>query len=390
MSQIKKALGLMVGLSLVVLSGCSQGMGTREAASTPLPVVTQAAEGIVLAEAAVEAADWQALRFELGGTVAAVLVDEGDPVTAGQVLVRLDQDNARIGVQQAEAALAAAQAQLAQVKAGARPEEIAALEAELKAAQAGVTGAVAQRDELKAGSTEARVTAAEAQLAAAQAQAWQAKDVYDQYGWRLGDAATTQWHAAQAAVTAAEAQVTQAKDSSPAQERAADAAVWAAAAQRDAVQARLALAKAGATPEQIAAAEAAVRQAEAALAAAQTVLERTELRAPFAGTVTLVAVKVGDLASAAQPAVTLATLDRLQVRTKDLTEKEIVRVQVGQAAIVTVDALPGREFPGHVSEIGLEAVNYRGDITYPVVVVLDGPAPELRLGMTALVKISAP
>lgn len=390
MSQIKKALGLMVGLSFVVLSGCSQGMGTREAASTPLPVVTQAAEGIVLAEAAVEAADWQALRFELGGTVAAVLVDEGDPVTAGQVLVRLDQDNARIGVQQAEAALAAAQAQLAQVKAGARPEEIAALEAELKAAQAGVTGAVAQRDELKAGSTEARVTAAEAQLAAAQAQAWQAKDVYDQYGWRLGDAATTQWHAAQAAVTAAEAQVTQAKDSSPAQERAADAAVWAAAAQRDAVQARLALAKAGATPEQIAAAEAAVRQAEAALAAAQTVLERTELRAPFAGTVTLVAVKVGDLASAAQPAVTLATLDRLQVRTKDLTEKEIVRVQVGQAAIVTVDALPGREFPGHVSEIGLEAVNYRGDITYPVVVVLDGPAPELRLGMTALVKISAP
>lgn len=389
MSQLKKVLG-WVGLSLVLLSGCSQVAGTREAASTALPVVTQAAEGTVLAEATVEAADWQALRFELGGTVAAVLVDEGELVTAGQVLVRLDQANARIGVRQAEAALAAAQAQLAQVKAGARPEELAALEAELKAAQAGVTGAVAQRDELQAGSTEVRVAAAEAQLAAAQAQAWQAKDVYDQYGWRLGDAATTQWHAAQAAVTAAEAQVAQAKDSSPAQERAANAAVWAAAARRDAVQARLALAQAGATPEQIAAAEAAVQQAEAALAAAQTVLERTELRAPFAGTVTLVAVKVGDLASSAQPAVTLATLDRLQVRTKDLTEKEIVRVQVGQAAIVTVDALPGREFPGHVSEIGLEAVNYRGDITYPVVVVLDAPAPELRLGMTALVKLSAP
>lgn len=389
MSQIKKVFWL-VGLSLLVLSGCSQVTGTREAAPTTVPVVTQAAEGTVLAEAAVEAADWQALRFELGGTVAEVLVDEGDQVQAGQVLVRLDQDNARIGVQQAEAALAAAQAQLAQVKAGARPEEIVALEAELKAAQAGVTGAAAQRDELQAGSSEARVAAAEAQLAAAQAQAWQAKDVYDQYGWRLGDAATTQWHAAQAAVTAAEAQVAQAKESSPAQARAADAAVWAAAAQRDAVQARLALAQAGATPEQIAAAEAAVQQAEAALAAAQTVLDRTELRAPFAGTVTLVSVKVGDLASSAQPAVTLATLDQLQVRTKDLTEKEIVRVQVGQATIVTVDALPGREFPGHVSEIGLEAVNYRGDITYPVVVVLDAPAPELRLGMTALVKITAP
>ena len=54
---------------------------------------------------------------------------------------------------------------------------------------------------------------------------------------------------------------------------------------------------------------------------------------------------------------------------------------------VTVDALPARQFLGHVSEIALEAVSYRGDVTYPVTVVLDETVPELRSGMTALVKI---
>ena len=60
---------------------------------------------------------------------------------------------------------------------------------------------------------------------------------------------------------------------------------------------------------------------------------------------------------------------------------------VGQAASVTVDALPGQVFSGQVSEIALEAVNYRGDVTYPVTVILTDPLPELRSGMTALVKI---
>lgn len=64
-------------------------------------------------------------------------------------------------------------------------------------------------------------------------------------------------------------------------------------------------------------------------------------------------------------------------RTVDLTELDVARVTEGQAAMVTVDALPDVELRGHVARIGLPAVDYRGDVTYPVTVELDEDAPEL-------------
>jgi hypothetical protein len=55
--------------------------------------------------------------------------------------------------------------------------------------------------------------------------------------------------------------------------------------------------------------------------------------------------------------------------------------------VVTVDALPDKEFQGQVIRIGLQSVDYRGDVTYPVYVELDDTALELRWGMTAMVEI---
>jgi multidrug resistance efflux pump len=100
-----------------------------------------------------------------------------------------------------------------------------------------------------------------------------------------------------------------------------------------------------------------------ALASAELALARTRLYAPAAGTVTQVTVDAGEMASPGQMVAVLATLDELQVRTTDLTELDVVHIELGQAAVVTVDALPGVEFAGHVSEIGLESVIYRGDVT---------------------------
>ena len=46
---------------------------------------------------------------------------------------------------------------------------------------------------------------------------------------------------------------------------------------------------------------------------------------------------------------------------------------------------------GRVRQIGLEAVEYRGDVTYPVIIELDeGSYPGLRWGMTAMVEIETP
>jgi hypothetical protein len=57
--------------------------------------------------------------------------------------------------------------------------------------------------------------------------------------------------------------------------------------------------------------------------------------------------------------------------------------------VVTLDALPDVQLKGHVVRIGLQSVDYRGDVTYPVTVELDDAAPELRWGMTAAVEIEA-
>ncbi|MEZ4717027.1 MAG: efflux RND transporter periplasmic adaptor subunit [Caldilineaceae bacterium] len=71
-----------------------------------------------------------------GGVVTAVLVQEGDVVDAGALLLQLDDQDAQVAVQQAQADLMRAQARYAELAAGARPEEIAAAEATLAAATA--------------------------------------------------------------------------------------------------------------------------------------------------------------------------------------------------------------------------------------------------------------
>ena len=137
----------------------------------------------------------------------------------------------------------------------------------------------------------------------------------------------------------------------------------------------------------IAVVRAAVSQAEINLEAAEDNLRKATLAAPFAGTVTLVYVEEGDLVQAGRVVMTLATTEQLQVRTVDLVEADIVYVSVDQPATIKVDALPDLELAGHVSEINLEPVDYRGDVTYPVVVTLDETHPRLKLGMTTQVEL---
>jgi HlyD family secretion protein len=193
--------------------------------------------------------------------------------------------------------------------------------------------------------------------------------------------------AANAALAAARAQVAAARDGGEARLHTAEARVAAAKAQVDITQAELDLLAAGIAPEDVAVSEAAVRQAEVAVTRAKAALERLEIRAPFAGTITTLNVDIGEVTTSGQVIVVLATLDDLYARTVDLTELDVARVAGGQSAVVTVDALPDVQFTGRVARIDLQAVDYRGDVTYPVTVELDETATELRWGMTALVEI---
>ncbi|MEA3339281.1 MAG: efflux RND transporter periplasmic adaptor subunit, partial [Chloroflexota bacterium] len=171
------------------------------------------------------------------------------------------------------------------------------------------------------------------------------------------------------------------------QNRATDAAVWTAAAQRDIAQARLDLLKAGVTAEEVAVAEAAVSQAEVALETARVALERCVIRAPFAGTVGAVDVRVGEMIVLGQSLITLGDLTTLRVETTDLDEIDVARVTVGQEVAVTFDALPEQVFTGHVTRIAPMAEPGAGGVNYTTIIEMDEIAPEIRWGMTAFVDI---
>ena len=144
-----------------------------------------------------------------------------------------------------------------------------------------------------------------------------------------------------------------------------------------------------ASGEEISQAEALLEKARVAVDRLRLQREDATLTAPFAGTVVEVDADPGDQVSPGQVVVILATLDQLEVHTTDLSELEVGQIEVGDRAVVKIDAFPSHELPGRVTDIALQAQDYRGDTVYQVTVVL-GPVEErlaLRWGMTALVEI---
>lgn len=145
--------------ALAALAGCSVVPAAQPAAPTLEP---QAAEAGVVADGKVLPVADATLSFERAGTVAEVLVAEGDAVVAGQPLARLDARPLALRVDQARVGLERARARYNQVAAGAAPEAVAVAEAAVAQAQA-------QADQARAGVTAPDLAAAEAGLSEARA-----------------------------------------------------------------------------------------------------------------------------------------------------------------------------------------------------------------------------
>ena len=97
------------------LEAAVRPLATPAAKATVPPVKATA---LVVAEARVMPVRYAALSLQLGGSVAQVLAAEGDRVEAGQVLLRLESRELELGLAQAEASLASADARLGQLKRG--------------------------------------------------------------------------------------------------------------------------------------------------------------------------------------------------------------------------------------------------------------------------------
>jgi multidrug resistance efflux pump len=382
-----------------VVSGCSG----QQAKPTPTPLA-QIVPAVVSASGKLLPAEWANLSFLGSGRVVEVKVQAGDKVEAGQVLVRLDDTDARLALAQANAALKVAQAQLAQTKAGAKPAEIAAAEQGVKEASAASDAAIAQLAQLQAGARAADIAAAEAEVARLAGELDRAQKAYDgvlagratakEYGIPGGglgqyeEQMRAQLNAVRASYAAAQKRLEQIKAGPTKNELAvARANVAAAQAAQARAQAQLDLLKAGATAEQIAVAEAQVAQAQAAADLAQDTVNKTQLKAPFAGTVGNVYVRVGEMLAPGQSVLVLGDLTGLRVETTDLSEVDVARVLVGQPVNVTFDAIKGKTLTGKVTSIAPMSSQGQGGVNYTVIVELDQLDPALRWGMTAFTDI---
>jgi len=149
-----------------------------------------------------------------------------------------------------------------------------------------------------------------------------------------------------------------------------------------------------------------VDQAVATLRGSDYNLGLTQSRAPFDALVTNVPVREGEtvvLGIQNAQGSTLMTLADMSVITAEVKvdETDIVNVAIGQPVDVTVDALPGRVFKGHVTEVGDQALLRTTGIAtsqsttgteeakdFKVVVTLDQPSDDLRPGLSSTAKIT--
>ncbi|HEY7024353.1 MAG TPA: efflux RND transporter periplasmic adaptor subunit [Candidatus Limnocylindrales bacterium] len=151
---------------------------------------------------------------------------------------------------------------------------------------------------------------------------------------------------------------------------------------------------ADATTDQVNAAQAALRLANANLelahqqsSAAQAALRQTELRSPIAGTVASIDVTTGEQVNAGQTIASVGDFTTWLVETTDVSELDVVRVAVGDRATITFTALPGVEETGVVDSIEPRGTDNNGEINFAVTIQPDTYLPQLRWNMSATVSI---
>jgi multidrug resistance efflux pump len=346
------------------------------------------------------------ISTQMVGMIVDLLVYEGDSVSAGDLLVKLDDRDAAIALQQAEAALSLAEAQFAQILSGPRIEEVTVAEARISAAQTVISQTIAQRDLLSAGGYSVDRAAIQAQIEALKADRFIANQQHDDsmkcYDVQQPDGSTERYcptlgtieeqtrmalQAADAALKSAETQLDMHYSQHQAQLRIADAGVLVAQEQADVARTQLQLIQADVPQEAVSVAEAVVNQAEVAVNLAKLALERTEVRAPFSGVIGKVNIREGEYTLPGQPMLVIGDLGTLRVETTDLDEIDVAQITLNQKAIITFEALPNETFDSTVNFVSTMASSDSGGVNYTVYLSLDHMHPKLRWGMTAFVDI---
>jgi len=116
-------------------------------------------------------------------------------------------------------------------------------------------------------------------------------------------------------------------------------------------------------------------------------LANTELKAPFAGTIASLNLEAGEQVAATVPVAQLADQSAWRIETDDLTEINVVYVNVSDTVDISIDALPDLKLTGTVERIRPLGENKQGDITYTATIIPSNTDKRLRWNMTASVTI---
>ncbi len=301
---------------------------------SPVAVAESGNQVVLTATGYIVAAHKIEVASKVNGRVKWIGVDKGDKVSAGQVLVRLEDDEYQAQVTQYKGSLANLEGRLEELKDGSRPEEIDRAKADVEQARADAANAKITLDRTK-------------QLVSEGVLAKQALD--DAQAKYDGNVA----HA-------------------------------------ESLQRTLDLAVAGTRKEQITQILGQIEQARGALAYAQTQLDNTVIRAPVAGTILDRNVEKGEFITtgfvgdkgAKGYIVTMADLNDLQVEL-DISQNDFPKLGPKQKGTVTTDAYPDRKYQGYIEQVSPEAD--RAKATVQVKVQVQKPDDYLRPDMNATV-----
>ncbi|MGF7034520.1 multidrug efflux pump subunit AcrA (membrane-fusion protein) [Paenibacillus mucilaginosus] len=336
------------------LQGCSTDPGHAAAGAKASYQLMQLAQGSQVSLSGKIIPDQEVKVVSKGsGKVAAVNVEEGAAVHKGDVLIQLETDDLLQQVRQAQSGVTGAQAKLADLQAGARPQEIAALESALAAAKAAQEQAGAAVQQAKAG------------LDLATSSYNRLRNLYDSSSSVSKedlDKGTFEYEKARTAYEQTQA------------------AHKAAGAQVEAAQAKLELARSGATDNTLKATEAEVNRLSAALELANSSLNNATVTAPVDGIVVKRSIQPGEMAQAGAALFSVVKMDRVQVEVS-AADNQIAKIKTGTEVQVKVPTAGDQPFKGTVTFVSPVATPNTS--SFPVKVTVDNQEGKLFAGMVA-------
>jgi HlyD family secretion protein len=292
----------------------------------------------------VEATDVR-VSAEVGGRVTEMKVAEGDRVSAGDLIARIDTSDTALALQRAAAEREQAQAQLQLLRAGSRPEDIRQATAQVQAAQADI-----------------KATQAEMDSAAADLERFEKLLRANAGAVKQRDDAATRRNIASARVRAAQDRAQAAAD----------------------VLARL---RAGARPQEVSGARARVSGVDAQIATLQKALNDAIVTAPVSGVVTSKLVDAGEMVAPRGPLAMVTDLDHAWANIY-IDERLVPQLTIGQSAVLLTDA--GQRLNGTITFISpkaeftprnVQTADERSKLVYRIKVTADNRAGVLKPGM---------